>query len=106
MKVYPTKLERAGDDGLLMEWSDGQKRRYTVRQLRDQCPCATCREKRSAPKQPTTMLPVLSMEDTQPMRIAGMKPVGTYAYSIVFSDGHDSGIYTFEQLRSLGEEVR
>lgn len=31
-----------------------------------------------------------------------MRPVGNYAYSILFSDGHDSGIFTFEFLLSLG----
>jgi DUF971 family protein len=31
-----------------------------------------------------------------------MKPVGNYAYSIDFSDGHDTGIYTLESLRQLG----
>ena len=34
-----------------------------------------------------------------------MKPVGNYAYSIAFSDGHDTGIFTFEFLRELGTEV-
>ena len=33
---------------------------------------------------------------------AAMKPVGHYAYSIDFSDGHDTGIYTLESLRELG----
>jgi len=32
-----------------------------------------------------------------------MKPVGNYAYGIEFSDGHNTGIYSFETLRSLGE---
>ena len=34
-----------------------------------------------------------------------MKPVGNYAYSIDFSDGHDTGIYALERLRELGEVV-
>jgi DUF971 family protein len=34
-----------------------------------------------------------------------MKPIGNYAYGIEFSDGHDTGIYTFEYLRELGEEA-
>jgi len=34
-----------------------------------------------------------------------MKPVGNYAYTISFSDGHDTGIFTFELLRELGTEV-
>ena len=37
--------------------------------------------------------------------IKAMKPVGNYAYGIAFSDGHDTGIYTLEILRSLGEPV-
>ena len=47
-------------------------------------------------------LPVLSMAEAQPLRIEGMRPVGNYAYNIAFSDGHDSGIFTFEYLRELG----
>ena len=99
MNAYPTRLERQGLDRITIEWSDGQLLDYLVRDLRDRCPCATCREKRS---QPQPMLPVLTAEETQPLSIAGMKPVGSYAYGITFSDGHDSGIFTFELLREIG----
>jgi len=34
-----------------------------------------------------------------------MKPLGNYAYVIHFSDGHDSGIYEFSLLRSLGTNL-
>jgi DUF971 family protein len=51
------------------------------------------------------MLPILTEEEMQPFRIKGMKPVGNYAYSIDFSDGHDSGIYSFDLLLELGEVV-
>jgi DUF971 family protein len=74
-----------------------------MRELRDGCPCATCREKRSHPA-PPTLLPVLSAAETQPLAIRAMKPVGNYAYAISFSDGHDTGIYTIEYLRELGSE--
>jgi len=30
-------------------------------------------------------------------------PVGSYALKIVFDDGHDSGLYTWEYLHELGE---
>jgi DUF971 family protein len=50
------------------------------------------------------MLPVISPEQAQPLRITGMQPVGNYAYAISFTDGHDSGIYEFTLLRALGEE--
>ena len=48
---------------------------------------------------------MLTMAEARPLAIAGMKPVGNYAYSIAFSDGHDTGIFTLEFLRELGSEV-
>lgn len=105
MAVHPTKLELIAEDRLRIEWSDGQHREYTIRQLRDNCPCATCREQRSAPPPPANALNVLSPAEAQPLRLREMKPVGNYAYAIAFSDGHTTGIYTFEFLRELGEVV-
>jgi len=106
MNVYPTKLERRGDEELLIAWSDGELRQYLVSQLRSECPCATCRERRSGDQQkPGTELPVLSPQEARPLRIAAMRPVGNYAYNIEFSDGHNSGIFTFEFLRELGREA-
>jgi DUF971 family protein len=105
MDLRPNKLEIRGDDRLLIEWSDGQKREITFAELRKSCPCATCREKRAKPPAPTGGLQVLSMAEARPLKILGMKPVGNYAYSIAFSDGHDTGIFTLEFLRELGAEV-
>lgn len=101
----PTSLERLGEDRLCIVWSDGQRREYGAAHLREACPCATCREKKSAPPPPATQLTVLSAAETQPTTIRGMRPVGAYAYNIAFSDGHDSGLFTLERLRTLGEEV-
>lgn len=103
---YPTHLELRGENALLIRWSDSTEREYTFRELRDACPCATCREKRKETPASTGLLPVLSAAEARPLKISGMTPVGNYAYSIVYSDGHDSGIYTFEHLRELGREVR
>jgi DUF971 family protein len=100
--IYPTALELTPDNRLLITWSDDQQRRYTIRGLREACPCATCREKRSQPKDPLA-LPTLKQVQTQPLTIAGMQPMGNYAYSIAFSDGHDTGIFAFDLLRQLGE---
>ena len=98
----PVKLARLPNASLLIEWSDGQRREYPYRELRDLCPCATCREKRSAPPAPANLLPVLSPAETQPLTVTHMEPVGNYAYTIEFSDGHNTGIYTLELLRQLG----
>lgn len=103
--VSPTKIELTGDDQLVIDWSDGARRVYSFRELRDACPCATCREKNTAAEdQPAVLLPVLSPEEARPLKIEGMEPVGGYAYSIAFSDGHNTGIYTLERLRGLGHE--
>jgi DUF971 family protein len=83
-------------------WTDAVRSVYTPRLLRDACPCATCREQRVQPAAAPSLLQVLTPEEIAPLAISGMKPVGQYAYSIEFSDGHSSGIYTLEYLRELG----
>lgn len=100
----PTDLNLVAPDRLAIAWSDGQRREYAVRELRDACPCATCREKRLNPR-PPELLPVLAPAETRPLRITAMQPVGRYAYAIHFSDGHDTGLFTLEQLRALGREA-
>jgi len=103
--TYPTALKLTDDNRLLITFSDNVTRTYRVRELRDACPCATCREKRSAPPADPFALPLLSKVELEPLRINGMKPVGNYAYTISFSDGHDTGIFTFELLQELGTEI-
>jgi len=39
----------------------------------------------------------------QDVNVLGVEPVGSYAMKIEFDDGHDSGLYTWEYLRHLGE---
>ncbi|MDP1663631.1 MAG: DUF971 domain-containing protein [Methylobacter sp.] len=38
--------------------------------------------------------------------IKEIKPIGNYAIALVFSDGHDSGIYTWDLLYKLGAEYQ
>ncbi|HEY4235073.1 MAG TPA: DUF971 domain-containing protein [Lacipirellulaceae bacterium] len=105
MNAQPIKLELIPGGQLRIAWSDGVVREYSVRELRDKCPCATCREQRSAPPPPITQLPILSTAETQPLSITAMTPVGHYAYSVDFSDGHNTGIYTLDSLREFGHEI-
>jgi DUF971 family protein len=100
----PTSLRRLEDGRIEIAWSDGVCRVHSPQELRNACPCATCRERRTAEPQQQSMLRVLSLEETEPLLVTGMKPVGQYAYSIDFSDGHGTGIYLFEYLRELGRE--
>lgn len=107
--VVPQAIERVGDYGLAITWTDGQRLNYTAVGLRDNCPCATCQEKKLAKQLEKEKsggkmlkLPVLTAGEMQPLRIVRMQPIGNYAYIIGYSDGHDSGIYTFDLLRQLG----
>lgn len=105
-ELRPVALQ--GDaDALRIEWSDGVAHRLPWAYLRDNCPCATCRERKSAPppKPEPGALPILSAAEAQPLRASEMKSVGNYAYGIHFSDGHTTGIYALEYLRELGEAV-
>ncbi len=99
MKVRPTKLMRAGEDLLGIEWSDGERRSYSAAELRTACPCAGCVAERS-PAAPE------GESAAGRVRVVEMSPVGNYAYRIVFSDGHSTGLYTFELLRRLGRVTK
>ncbi len=107
MMPTPVKLARSGVDAITIDWNDGQRRKYSFQELRDACPCATCREKRSQPAEPkmSSLLPVLSLAEARPLQIAKMEPVGNYAYSIEFSDGHNTGIYPIEMLKQIGHVI-
>ena len=98
----PTAITRDGDAAIQIDWDDQSSTRWTASQLRGVCPCATCREKKRGEEEPKRGgpigLPVLSAAEAAPLRIESMRPVGTYAYNIAFSDGHSSGIFQFELL--------
>ena len=99
--VVPDGLSRSGETGIEISWSDGSRSSWTVSELRKACPCASCRQERNSPDESTDAapaLPVLSAAEAQPLRIEAMQPVGSYAYGITFSDGHSSGIFTFDLL--------
>lgn len=107
MTAHPTALALLPDGRLRIEWSDGTARLYQARELREASPDALTREKKSSQTQrPLNELTVLSPAEMMPLTIKGMNPVGHYAYQIVFSDGHDSGIYRYEYLYALGEEEK
>lgn len=106
----PTEMKLLRDVVLEITWDDKQTYQLPIAALRKSCPCATCREKRiseHAPREndPSDALQVLSLAETKPLRIESMQPIGNYAYGIKFSDGHDTGIFTLEFLRKLGEVI-
>ena len=99
--LAPRTLGKNGEDGLFIEWNDGHRSVHTWQFLRDHCPCATCREVSSQPPDPFRILTPKELAPKPPLKPVEISPVGYYAYKIVWNDGHDTGLYTLENLRAL-----
>lgn len=92
---YPAEIRKKGGGKMLIAWEDGHKSEYTFQWLRQHCPCALCINEITGEK----MLDPKSV----PERLQGLKAelVGNYALRFDFSDGHNTGIFTFELLRKI-----
>lgn len=78
-----------------LAWEDGVEFQIPYRHLRANCPCATCRDEWTGER---LLDPKTIREDLQ---LEGMEGIGHYAVRLVWNDGHRSGIFTWEMLRSL-----
>jgi DUF971 family protein len=78
--AFPESIELTDDDSVLQIVS---------------CCCAVCQG-----HHPSQSLN-LKAEEFPGIRMTDIAPVGRYAYHIVWSDGHDTGIYTLKMLREL-----
>lgn len=84
------------DDGLLIEWDQpGHEGFFPARALRLACPCAVCVEEMSGRP---LLNPATVPSDIRPV---SLQLVGAYGLRINWSDGHETGIYTFELLLRL-----
>ncbi len=99
----PTSIKRTSDNEITFTWNDGKVTTYTIKQLRDACPCAECKGE-SVLFQSYQPNPA---PDTTPGKydLKKIEQVGTYAIQIEWGDGHDMGIYTFERLRNMVDET-
>ncbi|MFQ5881215.1 MAG: gamma-butyrobetaine hydroxylase-like domain-containing protein [Candidatus Methylomirabilales bacterium] len=84
---------------LCIRWRDSHESRYLFDDLRKACPCAECR----TAQRPQGGLQVLTGPVVRPgeIRIVEIVPVGRYALGFTWSDGHNTGIYSFDFLRQL-----
>jgi ATP-binding protein involved in chromosome partitioning len=81
------------DDGLLIEWEqDRHQALYPARPLRLACGCAACSEEMTGRP---LLDPATVPGDVRPLSV---ELVGTYGLRVQWSDGHGTGIYTFERL--------
>lgn len=79
---------------LTLVWPDGLVADLAARTLREDCQSAGSKR---------TRLAGLDVQAAEGLRIAAVRAIGSYAVNIVFSDGHDRGIYPWPQLRGLSE---
>ena len=99
--LRPRSLGKEGTERLVIEWSDGHRSVYSWKHLRENCPCAGCRGEFGEPPDPFRILKPSELVPKPPLAPVAVTPVGHYAYKITWNDGHDTGIYTLENLRSL-----
>lgn len=103
--VTPKKIrvKKTEGTGVEIDWKDGHQSAWTFAWLRNACPCATCHEERektgraigvAKPKEQTLL--VMYEPPVKPLEVS---PVGKYALKFNWSDGHESGIYSWEYLR-------
>ncbi|HEY3322594.1 MAG TPA: P-loop NTPase [Planctomycetota bacterium] len=78
-------------------WADGKTTIYNARELRLACPCAACRNEM------TNEQIIKDADVPADIKIVETRPVGRYGQSLVFSDGHSSGIYANDMLKEMGK---
>jgi DUF971 family protein len=91
----PTQIVEESSSKISIQWSDGTVTNYTAAQLRRNCPCAGCIDEWTGKK----ILRDESVSDD--LTFDHTSIVGRYALNFHFSDGHETGIFSFDYLRKL-----
>ena len=91
----PTSIKQADKKHLEICWNDGHQSLYPVVYLRRACSCAACVDEWTGKQ---ILQPEQVSAEVKPLCV---NPVGRYAINIEWSDGHKSGIYSFEYLRQI-----
>jgi DUF971 family protein len=86
----PTKVVLEPEGRLVLFWPGGTTTELGADLLRRSCPCAVCRESSGGWVMPAA-------------HIRTIEQAGAYGLRILF-DGHESGIYSYDYLRSLDAE--
>ncbi|HKM80365.1 MAG TPA: DUF971 domain-containing protein [Candidatus Acidoferrum sp.] len=103
-KPTAVKIHVKTGAGVDIAWADGHESHFDFPYLRDNCPCATCNDERakkeafaSAAPAPSAVLPMYKPKP----RAQSATQVGNYAIQIHFNDGHSTGIFSYDYLRSM-----
>jgi DUF971 family protein len=94
-EIEPREIQQQGDAGLRITWADTVVSVYTAAELRRACPCAQCVNEWTGQR-------MLKPENvSEELTIGDISIVGRYALNFRWSDGHQTGIYSFRYLREL-----
>lgn len=106
-KPLAIKIHVSTGTGVDITWADNHSSHYDFPYLREECPCATCNEKRGEEHQhsggkpnPPISSPALPMFKPK-VRAQSATQVGNYAVQISFNDGHNTGIFSYDHLRTI-----
>jgi DUF971 family protein len=89
----PVEIRRIEDREIHITWSDGHRSVFPNKALRERCPCAGCVHELTGQR-------LLDSRSVRPdIRAEEISLVGRYAIRVRWSDGHATGIFTFEKLR-------
>jgi ATP-binding protein involved in chromosome partitioning len=105
--IAPREIKRLEEKGVRITWADGVVQEISSIVLRQNCPSAVSKAKRGdeSHEKPLTAkkrsLKVIEHTLSEETALKEIWAIGNYAIGIRWGDGHDSGIYSFEMLRSL-----
>jgi DUF971 family protein len=100
----PEHIAISKSKGITIDWKDGHHSEYSCEYLRDECPCATCTGAHGTTPQKSDY----SQPQSNPfalykakVKMTAVEPVGNYAVRILWNDGHNTGIYSYEHFRRI-----
>ena len=96
--IEPTEISQESNSHLRITWADGRVCEYAAVSLRRACPCAQCVDEWTGER---TLKPQAISDEIE---IGDLSIVGRYALNFRWSDGHETGIYSFQYLRDLCEQ--
>ena len=94
-EIEPREIKQEGDSCLRITWADNFVSTYSAPELRRACPCAQCVNEWTGQR---TLKPENISDE---LSIVDVSIVGRYALNFRWSDGHETGIYSFRYLREL-----
>jgi DUF971 family protein len=103
-QAEPEHIAISKSKGIQIDWKDGHHSSYTLAYLRDRCPCASCTGAHGTEPQKTDYSAPQSgpfKMYTPILKMLNVEPVGHYAFRIEWSDGHNTGIYSYDHLRKI-----